>query len=136
MSVLKNKSDESYIAAKLLIDNKHFSSSVHCSYYSCIQLMKYILIDLEGKTEDDLLAEQQLNKEHSHEYLINYFIKLLQQNGVYKTYRNSIGELPKLKVLRVKADYKAINIIEEEAIQAHSLSKKITTDLRHINGIR
>ena len=43
MSLIKYKSEENLEAAKLLNDNKKFTSSVHCSYYAVLQIMKYAL---------------------------------------------------------------------------------------------
>ena len=40
---LKNKSEINSDAAKLLHDKNYYAPSIHCSYYSCLQLMIYSL---------------------------------------------------------------------------------------------
>ena len=136
MSILENKSIENHAAGLILISQNHFSSSVHCSYYSCIQLMKYLLLLNEGKTEEELYLMQQTAKQNLHEFLINYFIQQLRENNVYTVYRNSIGKLTQLKALRNDSDYKEIIIDETKARLASDLSFKILKDLKYINGIR
>lgn len=136
MSILENKSIENHAAGLILISQNLFSSSVHCSYYSCIQLMKYLLLLNEGKTEEELYLMQQTAKQNLHEFLINYFIQQLRENNVYTVYRNSIGKLTQLKALRNDSDYKEIIIDETKARLASDLSFKILKDLKYINGIR
>ena len=136
MGILENKSNENHAAGLILINQNHFSSSVHCSYYSCIQLMKHILLSNGGKTEEELYVMQKSTNQNLHEFLINHFIRQLRQNNVYHTYRNSIGKLAELKVLRNDSDYKEITIDETKAILASDLSSKILKDLKYLNGIR
>lgn len=136
MSVLKTKSDENYRSSQILLNQSFFSSSVHCSYYSCVQIMKHILLQIDNKTENDIYEEQRANDNNLHEYLINYFVNKLRDNNLYSTYRNSIGRLTELKLLRNKADYKEIVISESEAIRANTLSSQILSDLKYLNGIR
>ena len=136
MSILENKSNENHAAGLILINQNHFSSSVHCSYYSCIQLMKHILLFNEGKTEEELFAMQKSASQNLHEFLINHFISQLRENNVYTLYRDSIGKLGQLKVLRNNSDYKEIVIDETKARLASDLSLKILKDLKYLNGIR
>ncbi len=51
MSILKSKSDINLMAAELLHKNSLYPSVVHCSYYSCFQLMKHLWLGKMGKTE-------------------------------------------------------------------------------------
>lgn len=136
MGILENKSNENHAAGLILINQNHFSSSVHCSYYSCIQLMKHILLFNGEKTEEELYVMQKSTNQNLHEFLINHFIRQLRQNNVYNIYRNSIGKLAELKVLRNDSDYKEIRIDETKAILASDLSLKILKDLKYLNGIR
>lgn len=136
MSILENKSNENQAAGLILINQNHFSSSVHCSYYSCIQLMKHILLFSEEKTEEELFSMQKSASQNLHEFLINYFIRQLRENNVYSLYRDSIGKLGELKVLRNNSDYTETIIDETKARRASDLSLKILKDLKYINGIR
>ena len=130
MSILENKSNESHAAGLILINQNHFSSSVHCSYYSCIQLMKHLLLLNEGKTEQELFLMQQSANQNLHEFLINYFIRQLRDNNVYTQYRDSIGKLGQLKVLRNDSDYREIIIDKTKAKLASDLSLRILKDFK------
>lgn len=135
MSILKKKSDENQNSAQILLSNNLFSSSIHCSYYSCVQLMKHILFE-EGLTEMELKNRQDASGRNLHEFLINHFIDGLRQDNLYKQYRNTIVKLPDLKHLRVNADYKEQEIRESDAQFAINLSKRISSDLKFLNNIR
>lgn len=135
MSLLLHKSNENCRSSELLIEQSFYSSSVHCSYYSCVQLMIYILINKEGKSEEDIKTEQENVGKNFHVYLINTFITKLRNDRTYHYYRNTIGKLTELKILRVKADYKNAEILESEATEANTLSKRIIEDLKIINSI-
>jgi hypothetical protein len=50
MSHLLTKSMQNLESADILINANMFSSSVHCSYYSCLQLCKHVLISDMGMT--------------------------------------------------------------------------------------
>lgn len=54
MSKLKAKAEFNIDAAQLLIDKSLYAPSVHCSYYSCFQLMKYTMKEIFGITYDEL----------------------------------------------------------------------------------
>jgi hypothetical protein len=136
MSILESKSSENHAAGLILINQNHYSSSVHCSYYSCIQLMKHILLLNEEKTEQELFKKQQSASQNLHEFLINYFVRQLRVNNLYAQYRNTIGKLTELKVLRNDSDYREVVIDETKAKFASDLSLKILRDLKYINGIR
>ena len=45
MEILLIKSVDNYKAAKFLVENQYYNSSIHCAYYSCYQLMKHILFN-------------------------------------------------------------------------------------------
>ena len=74
MSILKSKSDINLMAAELLHKNSLYTSVVHCSYYSCFQLMKHLWLEKMGKTEEDLKTANNNTNEGSHEVLINKII--------------------------------------------------------------
>ena len=71
MDSLKDKSDLNLAAAELLYQESIYPAVVHCAYYSCVQLMKYICLNSIGKSEDDLRDLSIQLKQGSHEVLIN-----------------------------------------------------------------
>jgi len=85
-----------------------FASSVHCSYYSCIQKMLHILRSDFKKTEEEIDSESKLgSKDESgfHNWLINLFTReFFTRNFVEgREFSNFIGQL---KGFRIKSDYK------------------------------
>jgi hypothetical protein len=108
MSHLTNKSDINRAAADLLQTNYYYPSVIHCSYYSCIQLMKHIFLFILNKSEVDLESEGRTTGTGSHEVLINSINTHLKTNNKdWKTFNTNINQL---KRLRVAADYQDIEI--------------------------
>jgi hypothetical protein len=103
MPYLKTKSQTNEVAALLLHEKGLFVSVVHCSYYSCVQLMKHIVIHVLGIPETKIEADVSFNRGSSHAYLINkivYHLKVKQ-----KDWRDFNKDINDLKTLRNDADY-------------------------------
>lgn len=107
-SQLLNKSKLNFASAEYLQKINHYCSTVHCSYYSTLQLIKHILLYRVGKSESEISVELNATNEGSHEYTINQVIKHLKANN--KDWRSVNTDILQLKKLRVKADYKDIEI--------------------------
>lgn len=72
MSNLENKSELNIFAAKILIENNIYPPSVHCSYYSCIQLLKFKMNVFFGVTYEQLAIDiSSHSKLNTHEYIIS-----------------------------------------------------------------
>jgi len=121
MSNLKNKSELNFAAAELLHKQSYYPSVVHCSYYSCIQLMKHIWLHKMNKTEQDLETLTRTSTDGSHEVLINQTGGFMKNKAIdFRTFNNVIGQLKKL---RVNADYKDIQIDSSISNNSITLSK-------------
>jgi hypothetical protein len=108
MSYLTNKSDINRAAADLLQTNYYYPSVIHCSYYSCIQLMKHIFLFTLNKSEVDLESEERATTTGSHEVLINNITTHLKTNKKdWRTFNTNINQLKRLRVI---ADYQDIEI--------------------------
>ena len=129
MSHLKNKSELSKAAADLLQRNSFYPSVIHCAYYSCIQLMKHILIATLGKTEAEIAAEVRSSPKGSHEIMINNINKHLKSNS--KDWRTFNSKITQLKRLRVDADYGNIQIDSVKGNDSIILSDEV---LRHLKS--
>ncbi len=128
MSDLKNKSVINRASADLLHKNYLYPSVVHCAYYSCIQLMKHILIITLKKTELELASESRNSNEGSHELMINLINGHLKDNkGDWKVFNTNINQLKKL---RVKADYENVSIDISKSNDSMKLSDTILAHLR------
>lgn len=128
MTYLKEKSDNNVKSAQSLINQSLYSSSVHCSYYSCVQLMLHILRSDLSKTEAQIEREQR--GQSFHNWLIN-LIKLEfdgRDPSQSRTFYSTIGQL---KALRVKADYKNIEILPNEANRALTNANTMLMSLKN-----
>ena len=54
MSEIKNKSEQNLKMARLSIDKACYATSVHCSYYACVQFMIYVLYYHFGMSEEEV----------------------------------------------------------------------------------
>jgi hypothetical protein len=110
MAYLKSKSELNRAAADSLYKSGQHPSAVHCAYYSCVQLMKHIIIHKVGKSEQQIEAEyRQVDTSGKriyggiHEYLINILYNILLANNKDASKFNS--NVTQLKKLRGKSDY-------------------------------
>ena len=132
MSFLIDKSEQNIKSADLLIINKHFASSVHCSYYCCIQLMLHILRTDFNKTEEEIDIESKKgSKDESgfHNWLQNIILRefFIRDFNLGRDFNNYIGSL---KGARIKADYKNIYIEQRHAALALQHAKEINKILK------
>ena len=129
MSQLKNKSELNRAAADLLQQSSFYPSVIHCAYYSCIQLMKHILIVTLGKTEAEIAAEVRSSPNGSHEIMINNINDHLKAN--LKDWRTFNSKITQLKRLRVAADYENVPIDSVKGNNSIILSDEV---LRHLKS--
>jgi uncharacterized protein (UPF0332 family) len=119
MSKLKEKSNFNFDAAELLIARNLYAPSVHCSYYSCFQLLKFKIQDFFGVDYVTQERESKLNEQTSHVYVIQYIInKLNDFEKEIDVRRKLIRQISQLKQLRVESDYHDIEICIEKSTQA------------------
>ena len=105
MSELKNKSDFNNIASELLLKNRLYAPSVHCSYYRCIQYMLHIVFNKlkVDKAEFDAQMKQRKDGTHGHA-IFTIGCELIKKNtDGYKDFQRLV---PKLKEYRELSDYK------------------------------
>ena len=115
MNYLKQKSKHNIDAAKFLIDNKHYTSSVHCAYYSCLQILKVICI----KREKTIIKNKPVHKQ-----IIDYICEEIKDDKDRRSFRNTIYDL---KLFREKSDYEGVLISEKDADKAYNTAKNILT---------
>lgn len=127
MSNWKLKSNNNIKGAELLIRNSLYSSSVHCSYYSNVQLMLHVLFTDFNKSENEIESESKqgsIDEKGYHNWLKNTITRelLTRDFMIVRDFNNLFGQL---KALRVKGDYKNIIISKNKAVDAVGLSKNI-----------
>lgn len=109
-NTFEEKSDKTFESAELLVKNNHKNSSIHCYYYSCLQLLNHFLCDYCRYTERDIgdLA----NDKESHNKVISHVKEKLNERNI-----NSItvfSELNLIKKQRAKADYGMAFVIDTD----------------------
>ena len=129
MSVLRMKSKINQDAAAHLQNQLYFPPVVHCAYYSCVQLMRHILLFEKGWSDWEMEKERRTSgRLGPHEYLINKISNELEiMNADHRTFYK---EIDSLKKLHVSADYKNHLINWQISNKAILLSTSITNYLK------
>jgi uncharacterized protein (UPF0332 family) len=125
MSYLRQKSDFNLDAAKELISKEIYAPSVHCSYYSCFQLMKFSINDFFGITYKEQSSTIASTKQSSHQYVINYILKELKEFDTRSEVQKLSRKIKDLKQYRVDSDYEDIEVNIEKGELALSIAEEI-----------
>jgi len=126
--MLKNKSQFNTDAAILLQEKNLYAPSVHCSYYSCLQLMKFIIKDFIGISYVDLEIEIRQKNTNTHKLIIEKISDELYKNSRTEyTYFNR--KIKDLKKFRVSSDYENVQITTVESGKALVLAKEVREQL-------
>lgn len=99
MSLIKYKAEENLEAAKILNDSRKFTSSVHCSYYAILQIMKYALSE---KCNISYEKQNEKREQDSHLYIRDEILFQLRNISVRASIKRKFDVA---KALRRKADY-------------------------------
>lgn len=120
----KEKSENSFKATNKLLQDSFCNTSVHCSYYSCLQLMYHILSEYLGMRDDEIESESKDDKS-SHVWLINKVTRQLKSIRSKEEARIFSDEVHTLKKNRIIADYGKSSINTDQAEKLRDLSYKI-----------
>ena len=129
MNILKDKANENLEASEYLINEEMFSPSIHCSYYSCLQLMRHILFNIYGVIESEYDERPEVKNKGSHVYSINFFRNELHNKKI--SYREFEKKIRDLKLLRKSADYKETIILSKDSAEALKIAIFITNLLKN-----
>jgi uncharacterized protein (UPF0332 family) len=126
MSKLREKSEFNIDASQLLIDNYLYAPSVHCSYYSCFQLMKFSMNDFFGISYDELRQRISVNTSGgTHSYVTNFFnTEVKKKNGIFE-YRDFSRKIKDLKEFRESSDYDDVEITIDQSTRALQYASEI-----------
>lgn len=146
---LLKKSDENIKAAEKLIQQKMPNTSIHCSYYACYQILKYILFTQYNFTDEKLRAKlyeiqkayinnNNNDKLDSHKAFVDCCLEVFEnkvENGIIgKLQLLSIrNEMQILREKRNEADYKNIDLCDDNI--AKSVKNKavlLVTSLKNL----
>lgn len=137
MNHLLEKSKENLISAKLLIDSGFYNSSLHCAYYSCLQLIKYVLIEFHDYYEFDFDNDSTKNKGGTHKYIIGSLTTAISINITAQKANRYKEDLNKVKLRREEIDYFPQKIIktEDEASKVYQKCAEIHIELIKIYNL-
>ncbi|TAL62940.1 MAG: hypothetical protein EPN85_01385 [Bacteroidetes bacterium] len=140
---LLKKSDENEQAAVLLEGKTWFAPSVHCSYYSCIQALIYLLMEkrdkkinsAELKSEFDEWKRSPFNRKGgSHVFYIQTVKYLLKKNGKEDKVKD-YNKIFSLQGYREKSDYMPEDITPTECTEAKKIRDNFVRDIKNVFGI-
>jgi len=130
MSHWSVKSASNFTATNKLNIDAFFASSVHCSYYSCIQFMFHILSVHFNKT-DRQINDESYNGGKQAGGLHNWLFNTISNEIAGSVDANSFDTyITDLQDLRVKSDYKNQVIIEAQANEARNIASKTLVILK------
>ncbi len=129
MSKLKEKSALNYCAADVLINSNYYAPSVHCSYYSCFQLMKYSIKYFFDINYEDLAKQIGSAKQNTHSYVIKFIGEEMKNNLGLFEYRNFNNKIRDLRNFREQSDYENVDVTFDDSKKALNLAKEIRTKL-------
>lgn len=109
MSYLRQKSEFNITAAQFLIEKNLYAPSIHCSYYSCLQLLKVVVKEFIGINYDDQESEISSGKSNSHKYVIDKVLNEIRIKNRFE-YIDMRRNITDLKTFREKSDYYNIEI--------------------------
>ncbi len=112
MSTIRKKSEENIQAARLLAHRNMLAASIHCAYYSCFQLSKYMLKLCCGLSYEQ--QDEESKGKDSHYYIVDKLSDYLNTKS-HLSFIEYIKYIAKLKRLRKKADYTDMEVTEDDA---------------------
>lgn len=131
MSKLKEKSEFNLDAAKILIEKYLYAPSIHCSYYSCFQFMKFTMKDFFGISYDELSQRISVSNGGTHTYVSHFFYRELKKASGVMDYNDFSRKLKDLKEFRESSDYENVEITISEGDKALQYAKDIREHIQN-----
>ncbi len=116
-------------ASTLLIKEGFYAPSVHCSYYGCLQFLKYTLKTFLGTSYEDI-ESQSAKTVGSHKYIINNILLNYRNKVGIREYKDIKRSLLDLTEFRIQSDYENKQIIIDQSEKALTLSKSIIEEIK------
>lgn len=125
MSKLRQKSDFNIDAAEALLKQSFFAPSVHCSYYSCFQLLKFTIKDFFGVDYKTQANNVTMSKQKTHQYVINFVTDELIKLANILEGQDFKRKIKDLKHFREESDYEDIEVNYDKGDKAYRKAKEI-----------
>lgn len=125
------KSNRTYKAAQKLLDAGLFTQSIHCWYYTVLQMAKFKLAHCGQKplSYEQQMQNNSLSRGSSHDWLLFEICNRLSNKRVKNTFEEDFSFL---KEDRVSADYRLKDFTQEEAACCKEISERMLANLRYI----
>lgn len=132
MNGFLEKTTQNLTAAKILLDQCHYSSSVHCLFYGCLQTALHVLFVKLKHDKTKFVNDMQQKKTGTHQQVSDLIADALKKNSEEdsKWFKKNFSAL---KTLRVKADYEAAPISQTEGYDALSKTNAINNLIKKIS---
>ena len=136
-TLLRDKAILNFDAARILKEtpNYHYCSSIHCSYFSCFQVVKYIIVEIYHIDDEAIYTSRKtdpIGTKGGHEYIIELLRRKLIEREEIKDASSFKNKIIELKSLRTNSDYLAIPIDKTISDKAYQLADDITGLLKRI----
>lgn len=125
MSKLRLKSDFNIDAASSLLKQNLFAPSVHCSYYSCFQLLKHTIKEFFDVDYETQAMNISATKQKTHQYVVNYITNELKSLASLVESRDFKRKINDLKQFRVESDYENIEVSSDKGNEAYNKANEI-----------
>ena len=120
-------------AAEILHDKNLYASSVHCSYYACLQKMIEIHLTTLEYTKESIEDEMEKKELSSHKFYIgNIQSKLLNKADFDQTKAANEfkSRIKQLQDTRVKADYYDLEILIDQSSDSKFFAEQVLKILK------
>lgn len=135
MTILRDKARINFEAGEMLVFGNKYAPSIHCYYYSCLQLIKFTLHDFFGESYEKIemdIKNASKKKISSHQYLIDYISNQLEREYSQKDSAIFSRRIKDLRELRNKSDYNDFVIDENVCVAARKKALGVREQLQEI----
>jgi uncharacterized protein (UPF0332 family) len=132
MNGFLEKAKLNLIAAEVLLEKSLYASSVHCSFYACLQVAFHVLFVILKQDEKKVLNDMRQKKKGKHQHVSDLIVEeIVKKNR--KDAEWFSRNFSELKTLRVKADYKDETISLDEGQDALNTTNAINNLIKKIS---
>lgn len=138
MSGYLSKANFNRKAAEMLFNNEIYCSTIHCSYYQCVQIMAHIMNHILNYEKGNYDLQTKADEKSTHKFIIDHIFSNIRKkienaprlkHQELKASLREFSKINELKVLRVKSDYSEAEILQEQSQLSISYASRITKAL-------
>lgn len=126
---MKQKAIDTLKSSQILINNKYFTASVHCSYYAVLQYMKYMLANTD---KNPISYEgQNIDGGDTHRFILQEIRNRIKNSRNAASFVDGFRDL---KQARVNADYTLQEFSADDSTDYHQKANGLITNLKTYFG--